>query len=63
MSEGGRIGADFESDARAPSIFYTLEVLQMPRAASSWTEFSEKLLLDRAIKEHFQENQVINQLE
>ena len=59
---GGRGAADFTAEARAPSIFYCLEVLRLPRA-DKWNEYSEEQLLRNCIKEPFTENQVINQLE
>lgn len=53
----------FNSDTRAKSIRYKLEVFPLPRGGNTWNEFGEKYLLDRTIIEPFQENQVINQLE
>ena len=60
-NEGKADGGDFAPTTRAPSIYYQLEVLQMPRVGNLWKEFSDQFLLDNAIIEKkFLENQVIN---
>ena len=46
-------GEGFGPETRAPAIFYTLEVLRMPKSGGQWADFREQFLFDKVIKYNF----------